>query len=152
IVFRVMPDKNESLTALSAGQIQLVASDSLDPSDAPVLDTLPGVQAHYTPGNAWEHLTFNLDKPILGDPNIRQAIAYATDRNALTTDVMARKAEVSVGQVPSWSWAFDPDVSKYDFNVAKANQLLDAAGWGRAGDGIRSKGGARLSFKYWGPP
>src|SRR5207249_10810695 len=67
IVFRVMPDKNDSLTALTQGQVQLVAQDSLDAGDSPVLDTLVGVQAHYTPGNVWEHLTFNLDNPILAE-------------------------------------------------------------------------------------
>lgn len=152
IVFRIMPDKNESLTALSAGQVQVVASDSLDPSDAPVLDTLPNAQAHYTPGNAWEHLTFNLDNPILADPNVRQAIAHATDREALNSDVMADKANVPTGQVPSWSWGVDSDLAAYDFNPAKANQLLDAAGWARGADGIRTKGGQRLSFKYSAPP
>jgi peptide/nickel transport system substrate-binding protein len=147
-----MANKNDSLTALSAGQVQVVASDSLDASDAPVLDTLPGAQAHYTPGSAWEHLTFNLDNPSLADPSVRQAIAYALDRNALDTQVMAGKAEVAAGQVPSWSWAFDVDLQKYDHNVPKANQLLDAAGWTRGADGVRAKGGQRLSYKYWYTP
>src|SRR5262249_12455618 len=136
IVFRIMPDKNYSLTALSAGQIEVVASDSLDASDAPVLDTLPGLQAHYTPGNAWEHLTFNLDNPVLADPNVRQAIAYAIDRHALNTDAMSSKAEVAVGQVPSWSWAFDSSLSGYEYNLTRANQLLDSDGWARAAGGI----------------
>jgi peptide/nickel transport system substrate-binding protein len=152
VVFKIMPDKNDSITALSAGQIQVIASDSLDATDAPVLDTLAGVQAHYTPGNAWEHLTFNLDNPILADPNIRQAIAFAIDRNALNTDVMAGKAEVTVDQVPPWSWAFDSTLTGYPPNLSKANQMLDAAGWSKGGDGVRAKGGQRLSFKYWAPP
>jgi peptide/nickel transport system substrate-binding protein len=153
VVFRIMPNKNDSLTALSGGQIQAVASDSLDASDAPVLDTLPGVQAHYTSGTAWEHLTFNLDNPILSDPGVRQAIAYAVDRDALNAAAMAGKAEVEAGQVPSWSWAFEPDLQKYDHNPAKANQLLDASGWTRSGaDGVRGKGNQRLSFKYWYTP
>jgi peptide/nickel transport system substrate-binding protein len=153
VVFRIMPNKNDSLSALSEGQIQAVASDSLDASDAPVLDTLPGVQAHYTPGSAWEHLTFNLDNPILADPGVRQAIAYALDRDTLNASGMAGKAEVEAGQVPSWSWAFEPDLQKYDHNSAKANQLLDASGWTRSGsDAVRTKGNQRLSFKYWYTP
>jgi peptide/nickel transport system substrate-binding protein len=152
VVFRIMPDKNDSLTALSSGQVDVVASDALDPSDAPVLDTLPGAQAHYTPGNAWEHLTFNLDNPILSDSKVRQAIAYAIDRNALNTQIMSGKAEVSAGQVPSWSWAFDGDLSGYDFDPARAQQILESAGWTRGADGIRTKGGQRLSFKYSAPP
>src|SRR5207248_5373743 len=116
VVFRVMPDKNDSLTALSQGQIQLVAKDSLDASDAPVLDTLPGLTARYTPGNAWEHLTFNLDNPILADATVRQAIAYAINRPALNEGVLFNKGEVAFGQVPSWSWAYDPNSPRYEYN------------------------------------
>jgi peptide/nickel transport system substrate-binding protein len=95
----------------------------------------------------------NLDNPMLGDANVRQAIAYALDRDALNAQVMGGKAEVEAGQVPSWSWAFDADMLKYAHDPGKANQLLDAAGWMRsAPDGVRSKGNQRLSFKYWYTP
>ena len=152
IVLRVMPDKNDALTALSAGQVQVVADDLLDPTDAPVLDSLPNVQPHYTPGNAWEHLTFNLDNPLLADPVVRQAIALGINRDALNSDVMNGKATVPVGQVPAWSWAFDPDIAKYAYDPGKANSMLDAAGYGRRADGVRAKGGQRLSFNYWSTP
>jgi len=153
VIFRVMPDKNDSLTALAQGQVQVVAQDSLDASDAPVLDTLAGTHARYTPGNAWEHLTFNLDNPILADPNVRQAIAAGIDRAALNDGVLLGKAEVAVSQVPSWSWAFDPTQPHLDYNPGQAGQLLDKAGWTRSGtDPIRSKGGQRLSLKYWSAP
>ena len=153
IVFRVMPDKNDSLTALSQGQVQVVAQDALDAGDAPVLDTLAGVRARYTPGNAWEHLTFNLDNPILADPSVRQAIAFGIDRANLNETVLLGKAEVAVSQVPSWSWAFDASLPHYDYNSAQAQQLLDRAGWTRSGaDPIRAKGGQRLSLKYWSAP
>jgi peptide/nickel transport system substrate-binding protein len=153
VLFRVMPDKNDSLTALAQGQVQVVAQDSLEASDAPVLDTLPGVQAHYTPGNAWEHLTFNLDNPMLGDSNVRQAIAYGVNRPALNDAILFGKAEVATSQVPSWSWAFDANAATYDYNPARANQLLDQSGWTRPGpDGIRTKNGQRLSLKYWTTP
>ncbi|MGI9149467.1 MAG: peptide ABC transporter substrate-binding protein [Chloroflexota bacterium] len=153
IVFRVMPDKNESLTALTQGQMQLIAQDSLDAADAPVLDTLAGVRARYTPGNAWEHLTFNLDNPILADPSVRQAIALGIDRASLNRTVLLGKGEVAVSQVPSWSWAFDLGLPQYEYNPALAQQLLDRAGWARSGsEPIRSKGGQRLSLKYWSTP
>jgi peptide/nickel transport system substrate-binding protein len=60
---------------------------------------------------------------------------------------------VATGQLPSWSWAFEPSLPRYDFNPAQANQILDRAGWARSGaDGIRAKKGQRLSLKYWGTP
>jgi len=153
VVFRIMPDKNDSLTALSQDQVQVVAQDSLDAGDAPVLDTLPGVRARYTPGNAWEHLTFNLDNPVLAEPNMRQAIALGINRASLNEAIMFDKAEVAATQVPSWSWAFDPSMPRRDFDPVQAGQLLDRAGWTRSGaDGIRSKGGQRLSLKFWSTP
>src|SRR5438270_202695 len=153
VVLRIMPDKNDSLTALAQGQVQVVAQDSLDAADAPVLDALPGIQARYTPGNAWEQLTLNMDNPILGDSSVRQAIAYGLNRDALNEAVMFGKAQVATGQLASWSWAFEPSLPHYDSNPAQANQLLDRAGWARSGaDGIRTKNGQRLSLKYWGTP
>jgi peptide/nickel transport system substrate-binding protein len=153
LVFRIMPDKNDSLTALTQGQVQLVAQDSLDAADSSVLDTLPGVQARYTPGNAWENLTFNLDNPVLGDANVRQAIAYGVNRPALNEALLFSKGQVALSQVPPWSWAFDANMAHYDFDPGKAEQLLDGAGWRRSGsDGIRSKNGQRLSFKLWTTP
>ena len=133
VVFRVMPDKNDSLTALSQDQVQVVAQDSLDAGDAPVLDTLPGVRARYTPGNAWEHLTFNLNNPILADSNVRQAIALGINRASLNEAIMFGKADVAATQVPSWSWAFDPSMPRRDFDPTQAGQLLDRAGWTRSG-------------------
>jgi peptide/nickel transport system substrate-binding protein len=153
VVFRIMPDKNDSLTALAQGQVQVVAQDSLDAADAPVLDALPGIQPHYTPGNAWEQLTLNMDNPILGDSSVRQAIAYGLNRDALNEAVMFGKAEVATSQLASWSWAFEPSLPHYESNPAQANQLLDRTGWARSGaDGIRAKNGQRLSLKYWGTP
>ncbi|HEV7661959.1 MAG TPA: peptide ABC transporter substrate-binding protein [Chloroflexota bacterium] len=153
VVFRILPDKNDSLTALSQGQIQVVAQDSIDAADGPVLDTLPGTQAHYTAGNAWEHLTFNLDNPILTDPNVRQAIAFGLNRAAINDAILFGKADVATSQVPSWSWAYDSNLVPYEYNPSRAEQLLDRAGWARSGsDGIRTKNGQRLSLGYWSTP
>ena len=38
--------------------------------------------------------------------------------------------------------------TKWEFNIDKANQLLDAAGWKKGGDGVREKGGKKLKFVY----
>jgi peptide/nickel transport system substrate-binding protein len=144
LTLRVIPDKNDSLTALQAGDVQVVTQDGLDVSDAPVLDALPGVQAAYTPGAALEQITFNLNNPALGDVNVRHAIAYAIDRQALNQAALFGKAQVPASVVPDWSWAANPDVPAYPSDVERAAQILDRAGW--TGDGVRQKNGQRLSF------
>jgi len=152
VQLRVIADKNDSLTALGADQVQVIAQDGLDAGDAPVIDTLPGVQSRYTPGHAWEQLTFNLDNPLLADPAVRQAIAYAVNRQSLNDNILFGKGEVALGQVPSWSWAFQPGAARQEFNPALAEQTLDRAGYPRGADGVRAKNGQRLSFKFWSTP
>jgi peptide/nickel transport system substrate-binding protein len=144
VTLRVMPDKNESLGALQSGDIQVVAQDSLDASDAPILDALPGVQANYTPGPALEQLTFNLDAPGLSDVNVRHAIAHAIDRQALNQAAMFGKAQVPASVLPDWSWAATTDLPTYPPDAAEATQILDKAGW--TGQGVRQKNGQHLSF------
>jgi peptide/nickel transport system substrate-binding protein len=153
VTFRIMPDKNDSLGALTRGDVHVVAQDGIDAGDSPALDALPGVQTRYTPGNAWEQLTFNLDNPILADPAVRQAIAFGLNRPALNEAIMFSKAEIAAGQVPSWSWGVNPGLQRYEFNPGQADQLLTRAGWVRGGaDGIRTRNGQRLALKLWSTP
>lgn len=146
VVFRIVGNKSVSLSQLAVGEVQLVTHDALDASDATALDSLPGVQARYTPGNAWEQLTFNLDNPILGDAAVRQAFAAALDRDALNGVALAGKGVVPLTQIPAWSWAFDGAAPVLQPDRARAERLLDGAGWTRAPDGVRQKKGKRLSL------
>lgn len=149
LVFRVAPVKDEAISALQAGQLDVLTQDVLDSGDAPVLDTLAGIRAYYTPGTVWEHLTFNLDHPILKDRAVRQAIAYGLNRDELNELVLRGKGEVAHSQVPSWSWAYAGDVPRYEHDPNRAAELLDRAGWVLGGDGVRVRDGRRLSLKYW---
>src|SRR5204863_1821386 len=51
--------------------------------------------------------------------------------------------------VPSWAYAPDQITSKYTYDPKMAEQLLDQAGWTKGPDGIRAKGGQKLSFTIW---
>ncbi|MBA3944340.1 MAG: hypothetical protein H0X37_07225 [Herpetosiphonaceae bacterium] len=53
--------------------------------------------------------------------------------------------------MPVLSWAYQPDkmTTRYDFDPAKANQMLDAAGYVKGADGSRAKDGKKLSFSMY---
>ncbi len=152
VVFRIIPAKDTNLAALEAGEIQVVTSDVLDVGDSQTLDTMPNVRPQYVPGTTWEHLTLNLDTSILSDKNVRQAIAYGLNRQELVDIILYGKSEPAASQIPSWSWAFNPDVPRYEYNPSKADELLTQSGWLKGADGIRVKNGQRLSLKYWSTP
>jgi peptide/nickel transport system substrate-binding protein len=95
---------------------------------------------------------YNLDpkkgSPIFQDRTVRQALFYAVDRQTMVEKIFNGLSTVAQGTMPVLSWAYQPEKIRvrYDFDPAKANQLLDAAGWKRGPDGLRSKNGQKLSF------
>jgi peptide/nickel transport system substrate-binding protein len=82
---------------------------------------------------------------------VRQALAYAINRDQMIKAIRFGIGQVAVGTMPVPSWAYAPDqiTSKYEFNVQKAEQMLDAAGWKKGSDGIRAKDGKKLSFTVY---
>ncbi|MSP12074.1 MAG: ABC transporter substrate-binding protein [Chloroflexi bacterium] len=74
------------------------------------------------------YLTINTQKPYLKDKRVRQAIAYATDHVGLCQSVLLSICEPWFTISPSKAWA-NTSVVKYDYNTAKAQQLLKDANW-----------------------
>jgi len=149
VVVRGFEASKETLLAqIQAGDIHSIGQETLDVADVDAINRIPGVQAHVKAGTTIEHIDFNLEHPILSDKNVRKAIAHALDRQELVNRVLAGQSAIAHSLVPPISTLFNPNTPVYDFSLDKANALLDAAGWTRGSDGIRVKGGQRLSLKY----
>jgi peptide/nickel transport system substrate-binding protein len=149
IVIRGFEASKETLLAqIQAGDIQTIGTETLDVADVDAINAIPGVSAHVRAGTTIEHLDFNTEHPILADKNVRQAIAYGIDRQELVDRVLASHSSIAHSIIPPISSLFNADTPKYEFSPDKAKALLDAAGWTPGSDGIRSKGGQRLSLKY----
>lgn len=82
-------------------------------------------------------LEFNELKKPLSDKRVRQAIAYALDRNFVTQKLMLGQARAATGPIHPESPFYTADVERYALNLDKANELLDAAGLKRGADGTR---------------
>jgi peptide/nickel transport system substrate-binding protein len=91
----------------------------------------------YKPGLTYEHIDLNLDNPILADKRVRQAMLYAIDRAAISSELFAGRDPVADSFVPQLDWIYTDDVPHYPFDQAKARELLDAAGWHQAGGAVR---------------
>ncbi len=84
-------------------------------------------------------LAFNLEKPPFNALKVRQAIAYAIDRDFLVQTLFDNHAaaKIATGPISPGSPFYSDDVEKYDLDVARANRLLDEAGYPRDATGVR---------------
>ncbi|MCP3371953.1 peptide ABC transporter substrate-binding protein [Bradyrhizobium cajani] len=85
--------------------------------------------------------------PTLSDPAVRRAINLLIDRESIQKFIYGRGGIATasfVNQPPQ----FKSSKLKYEFDVDKANKILDEAGWKKGGDGIREKDGKKLKFVF----
>jgi peptide/nickel transport system substrate-binding protein len=85
--------------------------------------------------------------PLLSDPAVRQALNLLVDRAAVQEQIYGRQGQATPNYLNA-PQRFRSANMRWEFNVDKANQVLDAAGWKRGADGIRVKDGKKLKLLY----
>lgn len=78
---------------------------------------------------------------------VRLALAHASSRDVII-DALKGYATPIVGPILPGYLGYNPDLLRYEFDLAKANQILDDAGWKRTESGIRQKGEQQLTFTF----
>jgi peptide/nickel transport system substrate-binding protein len=133
--FMVVPDTTTRALELRKGSADL-ESNALTPDMEYTLQREPAVRIARGPGTRLAYMAFNLRDPILKDVRVRQAIAYAIDRQALIHYLWRDSARPASTVLPPESWAYDAKLKQYPHDPARARQLLDAAGYSTS-NGIR---------------
>lgn len=85
--------------------------------------------------------------PTLSDPKVREAFNLLIDRDSIQKFIYGRGGTATASFVNEPK-QFKSQKLKYEFNVDKANKILDDAGWKRGSDGIREKDGKKLKYVY----
>ena len=141
IVFRVLPDRGAIAAALEANQIQLAAFSAVPLSDLPRIAKVPGLKV-VTEG--YDGITYQLTVEInhrrkeLSDARVRQALSLAIDRKFVVDTIFLGYAKTASGPVPAFDKQFFlDDAAASAFDPARANALLDEAGYKRGADGTR---------------
>ena len=147
LTVRLVTDANARVLALRSGDVDLVygvppqAARSLSGPDFSVTTISSGRE---------DYIVLNHRRPPFSELSVREATALAVDRAALLTVGLSGQGSVASGMFP-------PDqgveaVAMQSTDVAKAKQVLDAAGWTPGSDGVRVKNGQRLSFQLLSAP
>lgn len=146
IDWRFIPDANTILTQLKTHEIDAVFA--LPYAYYLSASQIRGVRIYLTPLDAYDQIALNLQTPILADAIVRRALAYSVDRQSLAEKVYHGVLTPTSSDQPPFSWAYDPHVTRYDYDPARAAQLLQADGWMLAADGYRYKNGQRLQVEF----
>ncbi|MCC6313300.1 MAG: hypothetical protein IT337_04760 [Thermomicrobiales bacterium] len=125
-------DNTSRLNAVITKQVDL--AQVLDKKDYRQLSAMPGVQAIAleTGSCDWAYISMNCTRPPFDDLKVRQAVAFAKNRQAIADNVMFGLAiPLTGGIVPQWSWAYAEGLNLYPPtpDIEKAKALLAEAGF-----------------------
>jgi peptide/nickel transport system substrate-binding protein len=148
IIFNFIPDNNTRLNAMKSKEYDLGLG--FQPNQVKDLKTIDGYGVSLVDSNAFLHFGTSIKSDngnaLFSDPNVRKAMYYAIDRQAIATDLMEGTVTLANTPINPASPYYNANTTVYNYDPAKAKQLLDAAGWVPGADGIRVKDGKRFSF------
>jgi len=126
---RVISDMNALQAELGAGRVDIAPMPtSLSPDAVKLLEKNPSLQVKAFNGSNVVLLTINTSAPPLDNVKVRQAIAYAIDRENLVKNLLLGYGKVAHSIIPEESWAYTAGQT-YSYDPAMAKKLLDEAGF-----------------------
>ncbi len=139
IVYRVVPSQATIFLELKANGVDYV--NSLTALQYARQTEYPAFRKAYHkyryPASDYTYLGFNLKDPRFADRRVRQAFAYAINKQELIDGARLGLAREATGPIRPGTWAHTKDVKRFEYDPEKAKALLAEAGWkDRDGDGI----------------
>lgn len=135
---KILADANALQAELLAGRVDLApGATNLAPATLKSLGESRNLKVEEFTGSNIQYLWFNTEAEAVKDPKVRQAIAYAINRETIIADQLDGQATIASSILPAGSWAY-AEGTKYDFDIEKSKKLLDEAGYrDKDGDGVR---------------
>jgi peptide/nickel transport system substrate-binding protein len=147
IELRFFRDDGALMSALTSGRVQgAFFGSGANPGDFSSLRSRKDLSVSTLSSGEVTFLYFNLSTPIFQDRRVRQALAYALDRDALVGDALAGQFARADSPLAPGTWAAGSALARYGADPAVATALLTEAGWVPGPGGVRAKDGQPLSF------
>lgn len=154
ISYRVIPDSYASVSALRAGDVDIIGvadhHSTVPYEQIPQMMSDPDIIVEKQSYGRYQVVELNCNDGPLNDIRLREAINLGIDRDKMVKELLASAAEPAYSVVsPTYPWASSLAGTEYTYDPERAKNLLDQAGWIVAGtDGIREKDGKKLTLTY----
>lgn len=146
VIYKIIPDSSTALLAFEAGEFHYYTGPPA--SEIPRLEAMDWVEVYQQPSTSIKYVAFNLahpDSPIT-DKKVRQALYTAIDRKSIVENIVIYGVPGTSCYTTAQGLYYDPDIAEMypiEGDIAKANQMLDEAGY------PRDASGKRFSVSIW---
>jgi peptide/nickel transport system substrate-binding protein len=138
LMFRIMPDPSSRIAALQKGEVDMLYANAIPATEVARIRKFKNIQLRFGKiQTAGYQAYINMRNAPYSDRRVRQAIAHTIDRAFIRNTVFPGLSENMVGPVPPTSPLYNKNLVDYALDPAKANELLDAAGFPKKADGTR---------------
>ncbi|RUM51497.1 MAG: ABC transporter substrate-binding protein, partial [Marinomonas sp.] len=127
LVFSITPDASVRYAKLKAGECHVMPYPN--PADLEQMQADSDINLMSQEGLNVGYLAFNTQKAPFTDTKVRQALNYATNKNAIIDAVFQGAGKVAKNPIPPTMWSYNNDVKDYSYDPVKAKELLKEAGY-----------------------
>lgn len=148
IIVKVIPDSQSRVMALESGEIDLIyGANMIDSETYTKFLNLSEFKTKVSEPISSRVMMINTQDEILGDVRLRKALQYATDRETISKSIFLGIEDPAYTLFSSEVPYADIGLTPYEYNLEKAKELLNEAGWGEVnGQSYRQKDGRELAF------
>ncbi len=148
VIYRIIPDSSTMFQELLSGGIDMMG---LNPLQYLRKSETRRIKENYRkfryPANGFTYLGYNLRNPLFADKHVRQALAYAIDRQAIIDGIVLGLGRPCTGPFSDVSWAYNRNAKSYPYDPEQATRMLAEAGWTTSGTGgVLEKNGKPFRF------
>ena len=145
VVLRVVPQKQNQLGELLAGEVDFV--EQVPPSEVSRLEQ-QGIRILRFWARQFNYLCWNTQRRLFADPEVRRALTMAIDRQEIIDTLWYGFARIAVSPILTSTWAHDPDLEPMPFDLEASRRILQSRGWSDTDqDGILDRNGEPFSFE-----
>lgn len=128
LVFKIIPDAIVRSLEFKKGTVDFIQNE-VEPDMLPWFEKNTDASIATRQGTIFQYIGMNLDHPVLKVREVRQAIAYAIDRELIIRHLLKGLATPATGLLSPSHWAYEPSVARFPHDPEQAKRLLDDAGF-----------------------
>lgn len=127
LIMKTIPDSKKRVSMLKSGKIDMMNFPKEE--DLEILQHDRNIKFAKKEGSNIGYLSMNELVDVFKNKQVRQAINYAINRQAIVDKIYGTLGNLANSPIPESSWAYNPNIKKYEYDPIKAKELLKQAGY-----------------------